>query len=261
VTAVLRPSPPGTMRSGDRERAPQLVSPGCDSCPLPALCDDSPDTGLPGALLDSVLEQRRLKPGESLYMAGQKRCSIWVVAEGALKTSEVDVDGREQVVGFHGAGEVLGIERIEIPEHRGFALALEPVRACRIPVGRLIARLTTEPELWRAVLAIAGRQITRAREMHRVLGQLQTGQRLAWFLLRGIGPRHSGCACSGARTVYLPMQRQDIASFLGMTLETVSRSFSALQRDGLIEVQGRTIRLLDPAGLSARIVQQERAAA
>jgi len=261
VTTVLRPSQPGTLRSGDPERAAQLVSPGCDHCPLPLLCDDSRDTGLPGALLDSVMEQRRLKPGERLYMAGQKRCSIWVVSEGALKTSEVDVDGREQVVGFHGAGEVLGIERIEIAEHRGFALALEPVRACRIPVSRLIARLTTEPELWRDVLAIAGRQITRAREVHRVLGQLQTGQRLAWFLLKGIGPRHSGCACSGARTIYLPMQRQDIASFLGMTLETVSRSFSALQRDGLVEVQGRTIRLLDLAGLAARLAQQERAAA
>jgi CRP/FNR family transcriptional regulator, anaerobic regulatory protein len=261
MNTVLRRSPPGALRSRVRVPASRAGAPGCDHCPLPAVCDDSPGNGLPGALLDSVFEQRRLEPAENLYVAGQKRGSIWVVAEGTLKTSEVDLAGREQVVGFHGTGEVLGIERIEIAEHRGFARALEPVHVCRIPVSRLIARLSTEPALWRDVLGIAGRQITRAREVHRVLGQLQTGQRLAWFLLRGAGPRHSACACSGERTVYLPMQRQDIASFLGMTLETVSRSFGALHRARLIEVRGRTIQLLDPAGLAARILHPERAAA
>lgn len=231
----------------------------CGSCPLPAVCGDGTD--LPGALLDSVLEQRELAPGATLYRAGQKRCSIWVISQGALKTCELDIEGREQVVGFHGKGDVLGIERIEIPEHRGFALALEPTSVCRIPVNRLVERLTTMPALWRDVLGIAGRQIANAREMHRVLGQLQTGQRLAWFLLEGVGPRRGECGCSGDRLIYLPMQRQDIASFLGMTLETVSRSFSALQRDGLIEVHGRTVWLLDPAALAARITPQEKAAA
>jgi CRP/FNR family transcriptional regulator, anaerobic regulatory protein len=233
----------------------------CGSCPLPAVCGDTLDDSLPGALLGSVLEQRTLEPGATLYRAGQKRRSIWVISEGAIKTCELDFEGREQVVGFHGKGDVLGIERIEVPAHRGFALALEPTRVCRVPLARLLERLTTAPMLWRDVLGIAGRQITRAREMHRVLGKLQTGQRLAWFLLEGTGPRRSECSCSGDRRVYLPMQRQDIASYLGMTLETVSRSFSALHRDGLVEVQGRSVRLLDPTGLAARIVAQERAAA
>jgi CRP/FNR family transcriptional regulator, anaerobic regulatory protein len=97
--------------------------------------------------------------------------------------------------------------------------------------------------------------------VHRVLGQLQTGQRLAWFLLHGTGPRRGACHCSGEQEIYLPMQRQDIASYLGMTLETVSRSFSALQKERLVEVHGRNIRLLDPRGLAARIVPQERDAA
>jgi CRP/FNR family transcriptional regulator, anaerobic regulatory protein len=237
---------------------PDPAAHGCGSCPLPTVCRDEPETGLPGALLDSVLEQRLLEPGAMLYRAGQKRCSIWVISAGALKTCEVDIEGREQVVGFHGAGDVLGIERIEIAEHRGFALALEPTRVCRIPVSRLVARLSTMPDLWRDVFGIAGRQIARSREMHRVLGQLLTGQRLAWFLLMGAGPRRSACGCSGERSIYLPMQRQDIASFLGMTLESVSRSFSALQKAGLVEVQGRTIRLLDAAGLAARTVPRER---
>lgn len=231
----------------------------CGSCPLPAVCGDGPD--LPGALLESVLEQRELAPGATLYRAGQKRCSIWVISQGALKTCELDIDGREQVVGFHGKGDVLGLERIEIPQHRGFALALEPTSVCRIPVNRLVERLTTMPTLWRDVLGIAGRQIAHAREVHRVLGQLQTSQRLAWFLLEGAGPRRGECGCSGDRLIYLPMQRQDIASFLGMTLETVSRSFSGLQREGLVEVHGRTVRLLDPAALAARIMPQEKAAA
>lgn len=231
----------------------------CGNCPIPVVCGDVQETGLPGALLDSVLEQRQLGTGAPLYMAGQKRASIWVISEGTLKTCEVDVEGREQVVGFHGAGDVLGIERIEIPEHRGFASALEPTRVCRISVSRLVARMTTVPELWRDVLGIAGRQIASAREMHGVLGQLQTGQRLAWFLLRGPGLRRSGCDCSGAQMIYLPMQRQDIASFLGMTLETVSRTFSTLQKEAIIAVHGRSIQLLDPTALAARIMGSLRA--
>ena len=259
MNVLPRPSPPA-----DANRRPFLrpsTTQCCGSCPLPSLCDDRDEAGLPGALLDSVLEQRELEPGETLYRAGQKRCSIWVISEGALKTCELDVEGYEQVVGFHCKGDVLGLERIEVAEHRGFALALERSRVCRIPVARLVAKLTTAPQLWRDVLGIAGQQIARAREMHRILGQLQTGQRLAWFLLEGAGPRRGECGCSGERLLHLPMQRQDIASFLGMTLETVSRSFSAFQRDGLVEVQGRSIRLLDPAGLAARLAPQECAAA
>lgn len=228
----------------------------CATCPLPGLCGDTPQRGLPAALLESVLEQHHLEAGATLYMAGQKRSSIWVISTGALKSCELDLEGREQVVGFHGPGEVLGLERIEISEHRGFALALEPTSVCRIPVGRLLDRLTTSPELWREVLRIAGSQIARAREVHRVLGQLQTGQRLAWFLLEGTGPRRNECKCSGATVIQLPMPRQDIASYLGMTLETVSRSFGALQREGLVTVQGRSVRLLKPARLAERIVPQ-----
>jgi CRP/FNR family transcriptional regulator, anaerobic regulatory protein len=224
----------------------------CGSCPLPALCDDPQASGLSGALLDSVRDQRQLAPGAALYQAGQKRCSIWVISTGALKTCELDLDGREQVVGFHVAGEVLGIERIEVPAHRGFAVALEPTRLCRVPLSRLLARLGSVPELWRDVLGIAGRQIAQARRMHRVLGQLQSGQRVAWFLLEGPGLERSRCECSGEWVVHLPMQRQDIASFLGMTLETVSRSFSALHRERLITVDGRVIRILNPARLAAR---------
>lgn len=241
----------------------QPADPRCGQCPMPAVCETDADAGLPGALLESVTEQRTLAPGATLYRAGDQRRSLWVIATGALKTCELDVEGHEQVVGFHGSGEVLGLERLEIPAHRGFALALRPSSVCRIPISRLIAQLSKRPELWRAVLGVAGQQIARAREVHRVLGHMQTGQRLAWFLLQSEGRRDAsgGCRCNDAREIQLPMQRQDIASFLGMTLETVSRSFSALQREGLIEVHGRAIRLLDPAGLAARIAPLEREAA
>jgi CRP/FNR family transcriptional regulator len=249
LRAPVAPPPPAV-------RAATGTGHCCATCPLPGLCGDSPRRGLPDALLESVLEQQHLETGATLYMAGQRRSSIWVISTGALKSCELDLEGREQVVGFHGPGDVLGLERIEISEHRGFALALEPTSVCRIPVGRLLERLTTSPELWREVLRIAGSQIARAREVHRVLGQLQTGQRLAWFLLEATGPRRNACQCSGATVIQLPMARQDIASYLGMTLETVSRSFSALQREGLVTVQGRTVRLLEPAGLAERIVPQ-----
>jgi len=242
----------------------RVTRPGdcCGTCPLPNVCE-SGEAALPRALVDSVVERRSLEAGATLYMAGQKRCSIWVVSAGALKTCEVDPEGREQVVGFHGPGDVLGLDRIEVPKHRGFALTLEPTRVCRIPVSQLLARLAERPEMWRDLLRVAGRQLARGREMHRVLGQLQTGQRLAWFLLDaagGIG-ECAGCGCMAGRAIRLPMQRQDIASFLGMTLETVSRSVSALQKEGLIEVHGRLVTLKDPARLATKFAAAPRVAA
>jgi CRP/FNR family transcriptional regulator, anaerobic regulatory protein len=247
------------IENSPRSTAPPTGEGRCTGCPLPGVYED--EATLPAALLDSVLEHRRLEPGAILYRAGEKRGSIWVISDGALKTCELDLAGCEQVVGFHGPGEVLGLERIEIPAHHGFAMALEATRVCRVPVERLLDHLASEPELWRDILRIAGRQIVRAREVHRVLGRLQTGQRLAWFLLQGAGPRRSGGAAGTGQRIYLPMPRQDIASYLGMTLESVSRSFSALQREGLIQVDGRRVRLLDPAGLAERLLPQDRAAA
>jgi CRP/FNR family transcriptional regulator len=235
----------------------------CGSCPLPGVCEGGPEAALPRALAESVVEKRTLQAGASLYLAGQKRCSVWVVAEGAFKTCELDPEGREQVVGFHGPGDVLGLDRVEVPHHRGFAVALETTRVCRIPVARLVARLGEHPELWRDVLRVAGQQLARAREVHRVLGQLQTSQRLAWFLLDAAGARSEcgACACMAGCVVRLPMQRQDIASFLGMTLETVSRSMSALQKEGAIEVHGRLVTLKDPARLAGKLGSAARAAA
>lgn len=220
---------------------------GCGTCPLPALCAEG-DHGLPDVLVECALERQRLAPGDNLYMAGDPRTSVWVVAEGWIKVCALDEDGAWQVLGFHGPGDVLGLERMDEARHGDFAVAVDRAQVCRVPVARLTARLAGEPALWRDVVAVAADQLARAREIHRVLGQLQMGQRLAWFLLdRAGGPE-------GCDVVFrLPMQRQDIASFLGMTLESVSRALGALQRDGLVEVRGRMVRIRDRRGLRERL--------
>lgn len=219
---------------------------GC-GCPLPSVCgEDTPSTTLNTTLRQTVSRRRRLEAGEDLFLSGQPRRAVYVVRNGVLKSYEIDETGREQVVGFHWPGDVIGLDRLECRTHRGFAAALEPAAVCCIPVEAIHARLAENPRLWPDVLAAASGRIARSREMHRVLGQLSSTRRLLWFLLHAALPRAPD---SEQLRLHLPMSRQDIASYLGMTLETVSRAFGALRRDGLIRVECRDITLIQPEGL------------
>lgn len=228
---------------------------GCGTCPLPDLCSDE-SHALPDVLVECAVERRRLSAGENLYMAGEPRAAVWVVSQGWLKTCALDEHGAEQVLAFHGPGDVLGLERLDQATYEDFAVAVDAAHVCRVPVPRLTRRLADTPALWKDIVAVAAAQIARAHEIHRVLGQLQMNQRLAWFLLDQAGGP-DGCDL----IIRLHMQRQDIASFLGMTLESVSRGLGALQREGLVEVCGRMVRIRDRIRLRQRLASHTRAAA
>jgi len=220
----------------------------CSSCNLRELC-------LPIGLaqsdmerLDAVVDTRRsLKRGEALYSAGDAFKSLYAVRTGYFKTRVSAEDGRDQVTGFQMAGELLGFDGIGSERHTCDAIALEDSQVCVIPFAQLESLTREFGDLQRQLHKVMSREIVREHGVMLLLGSMRAEERLAAFLLnltqrlqaRGFSPT----------SLVLRMTREEIGSYLGLKLETVSRAFSKFQDDGVLEVKQRQLRVLDEAAL------------
>jgi len=227
--------------------APRKYAVTCSSCNLREMC-------LPAGLCAEDLERvenvvyarRRVKRGEALYQAGAEFSSVYAIRSGFFKTSLLDTEGREQVTGFFMGGELLGMDGIGGSYH-GTAVALEDSEACVLPYS-LIEEVSREiPALQRQLHAVLSREIARDHGVMMLLGSMRAEERLATFLLN-LSRRFVRRGYSSTE-FHLRMTREEIGSFLGLKLETVSRLFSAFQKDGLIEVQQKHVNIRDVAGL------------
>ena len=220
----------------------------CSNCNLRELCLP---VGLSEGDLqridDLVATRRTLKRGEALFRAGDRFESLFAVRTGFFKTRVSAEDGRDQVTGFQMAGELLGLDGISADRHSCDAVALEDSQVCQIPYARLEEISHEVPELQRQFHKVMSREIVRDHGVMLVLGSMRAEARLAAFLLN-LTQRLQARGFSGTSLV-LRMTREEIGSYLGLKLETVSRAFSRFQDDGLLEVKQRDIRVLDEAGL------------
>lgn len=206
---------------------------------------------LPIALSESEHEQlkpmvsssKRLKRGEHLYRIGDPFHALYTIRAGSLMTSFVSETGREQVTGFQMTGEIMGLDAIITEEHLFNAMALEDTQLAEIPFEKLLEAAAELPPLQQQLLKIMSRKIVNDQGIMMLLGSKTAEERLAHFLLnlsqtyaaRGYSPRQ----------FQLRMRREDIGSYLGLKLETISRTLSRFQDEGLIRVQTREIELLD----------------
>ena len=198
---------------------------------------------------DAVSTHKRLKRDETLYHAGQPFNSLYAVRSGFLKSRAVLEDGRNQVTGFHMAGEIVGMDGIGTDRHSADIVALEDSEVCVIPYERL-----EHPALQRQLHKVMSRAIVRDQGVMLLLGTMRAEQRLAAFLLN-LSQRFMARGYS-ASEFHLRMSRIDIGSYLGLSLETVSRLFSRFHAGQLISVQQRHIRILDVVGLHAVVFPQ-----
>jgi len=220
----------------------------CSSCNLREIC-------LPGGVCMEDLEhvqnivyaRRRVKRGESLFATGDEFTSIYAIRSGFFKTSVVDGEGREQVTGFFMGGELLGMEGIGAGRHSSTAIALEDSEICVMPYSLVESMAHDYPQLQRRLHSVLSREIARDHGVMLLLGSMRAEQRLAAFL-SNLSKRFVRRGYS-ASDFHLRMTREDIGSYLGLKLETVSRLFSQFQKDGLIEVEQKHVRILDIAGL------------
>jgi CRP/FNR family transcriptional regulator len=247
---MLNPSDLPTAPSGSDERPAGLrpLKVACSSCNLRELCLpvglSSPDL----AKLDSLVATRRtVGRGQTLFRIGDRFEAVYAVRTGFFKTRVSAEDGRDQVTGFQMAGELLGLDGISTDRHSCDAVALEDSQVCTIPYEQLESLSREFTALQHQFHKIMSREIVRDHGVMLLLGNMRAEERLAAFLLNLTQRLHARGFSPSA--LVLRMTREEIGSYLGLKLETVSRTFSKFQDDGILEVRQRHIRIVDQAAL------------
>jgi CRP/FNR family transcriptional regulator len=193
--------------------------------------------------------RRKVRAGQYVYRAGQPFHAIHLVHVGCFKICELSDDGREQVTGFRMRGDLVGVESIGLPAYASDAVALEDGEVWDLSYPAVLEACFEMPDLNARFTAALAEEIRRDRAWMLALGTLTAEQRVAAFLL-DIAGRSAKLGFSD-RHFLLRMGRADMASYLALKHETVSRALARLQDLGCIDVERREVRVLDSAGLGA----------
>jgi CRP/FNR family transcriptional regulator, anaerobic regulatory protein len=204
--------------------------------------------------------KRKLKRGETLYRMGAHFDNLYAIRSGFFKTTVLLEDGRDQVTAFKMQGELLGLDGIGEDEYMSDAVALEDSEVCVIAYDKLALLWRGAPQLAAELNRLLSREIVQDQGVMALLGAMQAQERVSTFLL-DLARRFKARGYS-ATEFMLRMTREDIGSYLGLKLETVSRIFSRLQTQGLIAIeQNRNVVLRDVAGLRASVAPAQSLAA
>jgi CRP/FNR family transcriptional regulator len=226
----------------------KLLQRSCADCGLHQLCLPASIGGEDLDRLERVVEVKRsFEREQPLYDAGQPFRALYIVRSGAFKTFAVDGEGETQVLGFHLPGEIMGLDAIASGRHGCNAQALERSVACEVPFVRLEEMARELPGLQQQLMRVISREVQHDQRHLVMIGRKVALERLAIFL-HSLSQRLKRVRRDPHQFV-LPMSRRDLANYLGLVIETDSRLFSRLAELGVIEVERKTIRILDPAKL------------
>lgn len=236
---------------------PQAIKVACSNCNLRELC-------MPVGLSDSQMQRiddvvatrRKVKRGSTLFRNGEGFTSLYAIRTGFFKTCVATEDGRDQVTGFQMAGEIIGLDGIVNDQHTCDAVALEDAEVCVMPFDRIEELSREVTALQSHVHKIMSREIVREHSVMLLLGSMRAEERLAAFLLNLVQRLHT--RGFSQTELVLRMTREEIGSYLGLKLETVSRTFSKFVEEGIVEVKQRHVRIVDADALK-RIVNQQSA--
>ncbi len=221
----------------------------CSNCHLRGNC-------LPMCVTDGDMAQieelartkRTFRRGDYLFRSGSPLRALYAIRAGFFKTEVVHSNGLEQITGFQMAGEIIGMDAISTDTHTCSAVALEDSEVCELPFGKLEELGRKLPALQRHLHRVMSSEIVRDHNVMLLLGSTRAEGRLAAFLLN-LSQRFAARGYSPS-AFQLRMTRQDIGNYLGMKLETVSRTLSQLQAAGLISVRNKAVEILDAKNLS-----------
>ncbi len=220
----------------------------CESCSLHQLCLPLELAHDDIAELDKIIKRTKpLHRGDYLFEMGDPFTSLYAIRSGSIKTFTSTDEGEEQVTGFHLPSEIVGLDAIISSHHPCSARALETTSVCEIPFERLEALGQKIPGLQRQLLRIMSKEILTDQDMMVWLGKKSAEERLAALLLR-ISSRFRDRNFS-AMEFNLSMSRTDIANYLGLAVETISRLFSRFQQEGLLRVDRKYVEITDYEGL------------
>lgn len=216
----------------------------CGHCDVGKMCFPHGMNQLEFKHFESVSHKYiRLKKKDYVYRVGERLDSIYAIKAGSMKSQVETNSGQKQVLGFHLPGSLIGFDGLADFEHRSDAIALEDTMICELPIKSFEILCEEVPELRKLMMRQLGQEISRQQNIVLTLGQMQTDERLATFLLRlSCYFKERGYSC---REFFLPMPRHDLANFLGMAPETLSRMFARFEQMDMIAIQRREIKIID----------------
>ncbi len=198
--------------------------------------------------LDDIIQHHKpIRRSEHYYREGDKFRSVYILRAGAIKAYKTSDDGLEQVTRFYFPGEVLGLDGICNNFYGSSAKSLETVAACEISFTSLEKLSTKIPNIQHYFFQLMSRQIVEDQQLVTLLSKNSAEERVASLIL-SLSACHARRKLSATR-LRLPMSRLDIGNYLGLTVETVSRMFSRLQKMEILRVYNKEIEVLDTAGL------------
>jgi CRP/FNR family transcriptional regulator, anaerobic regulatory protein len=226
----------------------QELKKNCSNCNLKELC-------MPVGLNPQELQQlddlvslrRKVAKGQHLFRTGEEFTSLYAVKTGTFKTLVNNNDGTEQVIGFQMTGELLGLDGLGGGQHMCDSVALEDSEVCTIPYSRLDELAQQFHALQMHFHRIMSREIVKDQNAMLLLGSMRAEQRLSAFLMN-LAERQKARGFS-AKDMVLRMTREEIGSYLGMKIETVSRTLSKLQKEDLIRIDQKNLSILNSAAL------------
>ena len=228
----------------------QKVTEVCKLCHAKELCMTSCLSEVDLKRFDDVIGHRApMSRGERLFMAGDDIKCIFVLHSGSVKSYVESKDGDNQITGFHLPGDVIGIHGVEDKVHSDTVEALETSSVCEIRFTNLEDICHAFPNLHKQLMRCVFREMSHEQDMMLVLGKMSAERRLAYFLL-DIAARFEAHGLSNKR-LNLTMTRHDIANYLGLAVETVSRILTRFQNANIISVERRSIIIKEPQHLES----------
>lgn len=221
----------------------------CQDCGFSQLClpFSLNDTEL--NLLDDIIQRKKpLHKGDMLFEAGKEQRSLYAIRTGSFKTFTLTEQGEQQITGFHLPGDIVGFDGLSKQLHQSYAEALETAMVCEIPLANLDTLLDQLPRLRQQMMRLMSEDIQADQQMMLLLNRKTAEQKLATFISQ-LSQRYASRGFS-ASSFRFTMTRSDIGNYLGLTVETISRLLSKLDKETLIQVEGKLIHIKDQAALS-----------
>ncbi|MDT7526012.1 MULTISPECIES: fumarate/nitrate reduction transcriptional regulator Fnr [Idiomarinaceae] len=220
----------------------------CQNCSMAALC-------LPYQLdqegmnrLDTIIQRHKpLHKRDVLVNAGAPLKYLYAVRSGSLKSYTIDDNGVEQIIDFHLPGDLVGFDALAEGQHRSYSQALETTMLCEVPIVSLDELVIEMPSLRKQMMRLMSSEIFSSKQLLGTLNNRSAHQRLAHFLVT-LSDRFKARGLSST-SFRLTMTRADIGNYLGLSVETISRILSALQGEGVIDVQNKLVNIIEPARL------------
>lgn len=221
----------------------------CEKCAVNSLCLPSGLTNEELEDLESVIVSSKIiNKNQILFSLGQEFTSLCIVHSGMFKTSIVDETGKERIISFHLPGEIMGLDGIHSKVYQSTCTALTMSSFCRIPYNCLLEIAEDQPKIQRNLLNVMSKEIFNCKKNHLDIG---SKAKLALFI-KTISQRFKLRGYSDEE-FFLPISQRDIASYLGMAEETLSRIFKKLQKQEVVKYNKHNLTILDKDQLSAII--------